>query len=304
MEYDFQRYLRAKRSVDDRALNRVVWQALVERLAGLEGRPSIEVLELGGGIGTMFERMAEWGALTRAEYTLVDAEADNIRCARRRLLDWAAYQRLEIQEGDQGLFFHGADQAFLVYLRAEDVRDFFTDESGRRQWDLIVAHAFLDLMDVPRILPEIKTLTRAGGLLYLTINFDGMSAFEPVADEALEEKILGLYHRSMDTRRTDGLPSGASRTGRRMFHWLQQAGLRILAAGSSDWVVYPTEGSYPGDEAYFLHFILHFFEQTLGEAGELGQSELAGWLAERRRQIEAGELVYIAHQIDFLVQAG
>ena len=77
MEYYFPRYLKAKRSVDDRALNRLVWQTLIERLAGLEGRPSLSVLDLGGGIGTMFERMAEWGALTRAEYTLVDSMPEN-----------------------------------------------------------------------------------------------------------------------------------------------------------------------------------------------------------------------------------
>ena len=30
-----------------------------------------------------------------------------------------------------------------------------------------------------------------------------------------------------------------------------------------------------------------------------GPAELAGWLAERGRQLAAGELVYIAHQLDF-----
>jgi hypothetical protein len=29
-------------------------------------------------------------------------------------------------------------------------------------------------------------------------------------------------------------------------------------------------------------------------------ADLADWLAERRRQLAAGELVYIAHQLDFV----
>jgi hypothetical protein len=126
----------------------VVWQALTERLAALEGRPSISVLELGGGIGTMFERMAEWGALTRADYTLVDAQAENVAVARQRLQDWAAYQGLAAQSGVERLLLQGADHAFLIHLRAEDVHDFIAREIGKRQWDLIIAHAFLDLMDV------------------------------------------------------------------------------------------------------------------------------------------------------------
>ena len=304
MEYFFPRYLKAKRSVDDRALNRLVWQTLTERLAGLEGRPSISVLDLGGGIGTMFERMVEWGALTRAEYTLVDSMPENTSFARQQLLDWAAYQRLDAKVGGDRLVLHGADHAFLVVLKTEDVRDFFRREQGNRQWDLIIAHAFLDLLDVPRILPELKSLIRPGGLLYLTINFDGLSAFEPVSNPVLEDKILSLYHHSMDQRLLDGEKSGDSRTGRHLIHWFEQVDLRILAAGSSDWIVYPQDGRYPADEAYFLHFILHFFEETLGGLGELSPDELSGWLAERRQQIDTGKLVYIAHQIDYLVQAG
>ena len=73
--YDFTRYLAAKRSVDDRALNRHVWQTLAEALgaAAPADRP-LRVLEVGAGIGTMVERCIEWGLFTRAEYTAVDSE--------------------------------------------------------------------------------------------------------------------------------------------------------------------------------------------------------------------------------------
>lgn len=304
MEYSFPRYLLSKRSVDDRALNRQVWQALAERLTALEGRPTLSVLELGGGVGTMFERMVEWGLITRAEYTLLDSQPENIAYARRRLADWAEYQRLEVQAGSKSLLLKGAENAFYLDLREADVLDFARRERGRRRWDLIVAHAFLDLMDAPALLPALVDLTRPGGLLYFTLNFDGMTAFEPVSDANREDKIIGLYHRSMDRRMIGGKLSGDSRTGRHLFHWLDQAGLRVQAAGSSDWVVYPQAGRYPADEAYFLRFILHFFEESLSREPDLDPAELSEWLAHRRRQIDAGELVFIAHQIDFLVEAG
>ena len=58
--------------------------------------------------------------------------------------------------------------------------------------------------------------------------------------------------------------AGESRTGRRLFHYLRAAGAPALAAGSSDWVVSAgPDGSYPGDEAYFLRSILDTIQNAL-----------------------------------------
>ena len=102
----------------------------------------------------------------------------------------------------------------------------------------------------------------------------------------------------MDTRTT----AGDSRTGRHLFSHLHSVGAQILAAGASDWVVHSIKGKYPTDEKYFLHFILHFFEESLTGHKDLDANAFANWLSKRRAQIERGELVYIAHQIDFLVK--
>ena len=75
-----------------------------------------------------------------------------------------------------------------------------------------------------------------------------------------------------------------------------------MEAGASDWVVYAKDGVYPEDEEYFLHFILHFVEDSLTGHEELDKYVFTNWLAKRRDQITTGELVYIAHQMDFLVQ--
>ena len=87
-----------------------------------------------------------------------------------------------------------------------------------------------------------------------------------------------------------------------LFGHLRQAGADILAAGASDWVVHGANGAYPADEKYFLHFILHFFEESLTGHADLDAGAFANWLAARHAQIERGELVYIAHQMDFLVK--
>jgi hypothetical protein len=72
----------------------------------------------------------------------------------------------------------------------------------------------------------------------------------------------------------------------------------VLAAGSSDWVVFPGPEGYLGDEAYFLHCIIETIGGALGKHPELDSGRFQTWIAERHRQIESAELIYIAHQLD------
>jgi hypothetical protein len=184
-------------------------------------------------------------------------------------------------------------------LEATEAMAFAARQAESPGWDLLVAHAFLDLVDLPRALPALLSLLQPRGLFYFTINFDGATLLEPQIDPAFDELVIRLYHRSMDERRVNGLPSGDSRTGRRLFALLPQAGAEILEAGASDWVVFPRQGVYPEDEAYFLHFIVHTLHQALHKNPELDPLRFAAWVAERHAQIERAELVYIAHQMDF-----
>jgi hypothetical protein len=105
----------------------------------------------------------------------------------------------------------------------------------------------------------------------------------------------------MDERVRYGRPAGESRTGRHLFHHLRAAGAPALAAGSSDWVVHPApDGNYPADEACFLRRILNTIRDALrNRPDRVDPADLADWLAVRDRQLAAGELVYIAHQLDF-----
>jgi hypothetical protein len=139
-----------------------------------------------------------------------------------------------------------------------------------------------------------------GGLFYLTINFDGLSVFEPPIDPDLDERILNLYHRSMDERVLEGVPSGDSRTGRHLFHHLRSAGVTLLEAGSSDWVVFPGRDGFQPDEAFFLHFIINTIDLELRDHPDLKSEPFSDWIKARHQQVRRGELVYIAHQIDFV----
>ena len=146
----------------------------------------------------------------------------------------------------------------------------------------------------------LLNVLKPGGLCYFSLNFDGATIFEPTIDPPFDQQVETLYHQTMDQRLTRGEPSGDSQTGRHLFTHLKNTGIEILAAGASDWVVFPVQGSYPHDEAYFLHFIINTIQAALYANPELDAQRFASWVETRHAQITRGELVYIAHQIDFV----
>jgi len=74
----------------------------------------------------------------------------------------------------------------------------------------------------------------------------------------------------------------------------------LLEAGASDWVVFPRNRGYPGEEAYFLHVIVEMVSGAVAASGEVEAPALQAWTTQRHAQIERGELVYLAHQLDFV----
>jgi SAM-dependent methyltransferase len=295
------RYLAAKKTLDDRSLNRQVWDHLVEAVRGRSDSAPLKVLEVGCGIGTMLERLLDWGLLTRAAYTGIDVEAEFIREARRRFRVYAAEKNANLaSQPGAPLVLRTTDQDIRVTLEAADLIDFMDREQGKPTWDLLVAHAVLDLIDLPTALPRLLSRLVPDGLFYFTLNFDGATIFEPAIDPDLDRRIETLYHGTMDTRRRQGQPAGSSVTGRQLLGRLKAAGARLVAAGSSDWVVFPGPHGYPGDEAYFLHYIIDTIGQALHHHPDLDPSRFENWLAQRHRQIESAELIYIAHQLDVM----
>jgi len=291
MDYSFPHYLLSKQTVDDRALNKDVINAL--RIY-MPPEP-VSIIEVGGGIGTMLKRLIQWGILCNGDYILVDAMEANIAYAREWIPQWAAEAGLSVERfGPNELRVCDQTRDVRISLECADVFDFI--QRNEKRADLLIAHAFLDLLPIPESLEKLFLLTKS--LAWLTLNFDGMTTLAPIVDNLLDEKIEQFYHKTMDMRPT----GGDCRTGRKLFEHFRSLNAEIISAGASDWVVHTTQGKYPAEEQYFLHFILKFFESSLKAHAELDAAEFQNWLAKRHAQIERGELVYIAHQMDFLVK--
>lgn len=298
-KYSFERYLTAKKSVDDRALHQGVRQALAAHMPPSSRENPWRVLEVGAGVGTMIERLWESHLFGYARYTALDLEIDNLLAGWERLEGWFR-RREDVQSVFSGedLEIEGKRRGLEVRFLAADIQEYM--DRCSESFDLLIANAFLDLVDVEAVLPSLLGLLRPGGLFYFTINFDGMTHFEPEIDPFLDARVEELYHRTMDERITNGMISGDSRIGRHLFGHLRSCGAEVLEVGASDWVVFPGKNGYPEDEAYFMHFILHTVHQALQGHPELDADEFAAWVARRHQQVEHRELVYIAHQIDFL----
>jgi hypothetical protein len=113
----------------------------------------------------------------------------------------------------------------------------------------------------------------------------------------VDDAIARRYHDHMDRIR-DG---GHSRAGRRLLDAARRRdGLELLAAGGSDWVVRPRDGEYPDDEAYFLHHVVDTVDGALSAHPDADDDARRRWVRRRHAQVDAGELIYVAHQIDAL----
>lgn len=288
IQYSTVRYLQAKQPVDDRAINRNVLAAL-ERF--VRGRATPRVLALGAGVGTMVSRLADWKVLGRAEYALVDRDGDSLAAARRHLEGWGRVTQSSI---DAIAVENGASRLDVEFVCA-DLFEFLDAASQTRPYDLVFANAVLDLTDLEPTLPRIWKALAPGAGFWFTTHFDGETAFLPELplDAAVAESNRGALTADAGAPAPD-----TRRRGRRLLLELPRSGATLIAAGSSDGVVFPIGSAYPGDEAYLLHHTLDTLNTALAQHPTLDAKAFEDWMRTRHAQVERAELIYIAHQLD------
>jgi SAM-dependent methyltransferase len=294
--YSESRYLEAKRTVDDRSLNQGVLGALRADLASRGGR-TLRVLELGAGTGTMAARLFDWQVLSRAEYVLLDENAESLAVARQRISTLARALGASSEEESHFIEVHRQDVELRFSFVHAELERFLELTPSEPAFDVLIANAFLDIVDVPSTLPRLFERAAADAAYWFSINFDGETSFLPEHED--DEALLAVYHRSMDQRVRNGGRSGDSKTGRHLFEHLARAGASVRAAGSSDWVVHAAGGAYPADEAYFLHHLIHTVESELERHAEVPSQKREAWSKRRHAEVERAELALIVHQLDF-----
>jgi len=173
------------------------------------------------------------------------------------------------------------------------------------EFDAVTAHAILDLLPPGEALTRLRGILRPHGLLYTTLNYDGMTTLLPERrDGGFESRLLRAYDRSMEARRWRGRKTAGARSGRRIHDALVREGWRIEAAGASDWAVFPVDGAHSADRQVFLRAMLGFVHGEGLRSSGIGRRELERWKGERLADVEGGRLGLVVHQLDFLASRG
>lgn len=278
---DFSIYLQSKWKLDSKSLHPRLLGELKEYI-----RSGMQILDLGAGNGAMLNRL--FRELEDCEYHALDmnpALLEEINTA-------SLPKRMKLQ------------------TVAADAQEFL-NECSAESYDVIISHMFLDLVNIPEIMPQIRRNLKPGGWGYFSMVYDGNSRFFP--SHPMDSHVMGLYNGSMKDSRRDG-----SRAGRELLQYCSKdAGLEVLDAGASDWMIVPRQEGYADGEWYVLSSLLEFFHQVLSEnegkaelaphgdesGTDIGSSRtLMDWLTTRRAQLDAHTLGFANSQVDLLVR--
>jgi hypothetical protein len=286
----YQRYLEAKRVIDDESLNAGVINSLGERLHSLS---SIRVVDIGSGIGAMLIRLLDMGLPPDSEYVMVDRDSSNLYNSRNLIEDWTSSVGGSFDE-EEGIIHSGPGSVRLV-LRNEDAIE-FSNEGERGSFDLLVSQLFLDLLDMRRCIPLFMELLHTEGIFYFSQVFDGLTRFIPESKE--DSEMISAYHRVMDDVGSDW-EYRRSTSGSEMLSLLMEMDdVEIDRAGSSDWVITPNGLGLDRDRKDFLHFLIDTMGNALHE--EVDGDHLERWLRGKHGQVREGRLGVIVHQLDVI----
>lgn len=315
LTFSYPRYLASKRTVDERARHPRLWAQMMSfcrEVCHNADRP-LRILEVGGGVGDLAGDILEALPDGRVDYTLLDVDADNLQAASSNLND--RLPEADIVHASEQLSSQASSTQKRIILRHGnflDCRERGSSMIAPEEVDLVVGQAVMDILPVEVSMDTASSILRPGGIGYFPIHVDGLTEFEPTEDEETDAMVSDLYHESM--RRRYELPgngrryaSNGSRCGRDLLVYAPAAGMDIVDAASSDWVVYPHAGpggkrTYPAQEADFLRYMLGFVEEELTGHADLDADAFAEWVSRRRQQIEAGELILVVHNLDVLVR--
>ncbi|WP_318567890.1 hypothetical protein [Salinigranum marinum] len=305
MKGDFQQYLSAKETVDDRALDRRVLDRVRE---DLRTSASPRVLEAGAGTAAFCRRLLGWDDVPDCTYVAVDTDADLLATGCELLLARAQDVGFEARvvdpaAADLGFSLDNPEFTHVATLRLRgpariDVHLVAGDALGvaaRGTWEFIVAQAFADLLTPGGVERLVSGVDRGG--VYLPITFDGGTAFAPSHPD--DGAVVDAYHATMVDDSGERLGATA---GRRLLTLLPELGVGLDAVGGSDWVVSPLGGAYPADESYFLRVVV----DTVADAvdGHVAPETIDAWLETRRREREENRLHFVARNLDLYGRVG
>jgi hypothetical protein len=182
------------------------------------------------------------------------------------------------------------------YLRRQ-----LTIQTCLARYDLVMAHAVMDLVNIPETLHGFQRLLRPGGLLYLTLNYDGVILFSAAMGDRIRRDArvpLPPQHGQSHHRRP-ALGIVAKRAPVNSESIVSEApvdrGGQFGLDRSSSTTAVTREARLS-----FLETIVQTIQRQLQQDSAVDQHKLAQWAKHRITQITAGELIFMARNLDIL----
>jgi SAM-dependent methyltransferase len=300
---DFRTYLDSKIRIDFQSMNRAVFRSFRARIEKFE---SPRIMDVGTGTGLMIRKLLSLQLKGTAHLYGIDADAESIQRAAESLKGLLLARGYSVSGSDKT---YGAiannSKLHLTFAQA----DFFSldqaPNSKNKPLHCITANAFMDLVPLRQTVQRIRYLLGEKGIFYSTINYDGLTVLLPLPENKIfEDRLLEVYHQSMDNRKTDHLSAltGGSRTGRTLYGVLEEYGFSIINFGCSDWQVISRKGKYRAQSRYFLKSIITMIYREGLKDPNIENEKLHNWFKTRLNQIEEDTLILITHQMDILAQ--
>ena len=271
-------WLAARGPYDEAALDPIAVGLIRRWSSRLRPECAPVVVDLGSGTGAALERIKRWLAPRDLVVYAVDRDPELLRHAST------------------------SDRCARVVTVVGDLLEPLEGRGGPPDGtvDLVVGHALADLVPLKRLAARAMTLTRPGGLVHLALAYDGLTAFSPVLDPALEQTVLAAFHRHMDRPSTCTADYGGSRAGRRLAPTLSAAGLEILTDAPSTWRVCANDGE-TGRQV--LARLVQFVAEAVREIGGVSYADLVCWEVHCKNAIAAGKLAVRVEHRDVLARA-
>jgi SAM-dependent methyltransferase len=295
MPVAFADFLQAKFALDERSLNREVRAAF---LGALRSLPQIQCLDVGAGTCATARRLLNSELTTPLALTALDRDPGLLDIARQEAEGWLHALGLEPRV-EAGAILTQGERLTAIRFAVDEVKDHQPD----RLYNVITAHAFLDLAPLPQALRLFAAWLQPGGYLYASTNYDGNTALARVYDDAdFEARLLDHYNHTMEQRRVDGQATGGAYCGRRLHELLPEFGFDILAHGSSDWNIAPVLGEYRDGDAVCLKALLEMIYGEGRRSGLFCQDQLDRWHEDRLRLLQRRRLGLTIRQLDVLAR--
>lgn len=279
MPVAFADFLQAKFALDERSLNREARAAFLDALHSL---PQIHCLDVGAGTCATLRRLLNVELTIPLSLTVLDRDPVLLDIGRQEAEGWLQNKQLT-----------------AIRFAVDEVKDHRPD----RLYNVITAHAFLDLAPLPEALRLFAAWLQPGGYLYASTNYDGDTALLPGYDDVdFEARLLEHYNRTMEQRRVDGQATGGAYCGRRLHALLPQYGFEILAHGSSDWNIAPVLGEYRDRDSVCVKALLEMIYGEGQRSGLFSRDQLDRWHDARLRLLQQRRLGLTIRQLDLLAR--